>query len=297
MENFRDYYEILATNQGATGEEIKQAYRRLARKYHPDLNPGDKAAEEMFKLLNEAYEVLADPELRSQYDECNAEQWADFNQFIDQLLNREDLGNAKPAQSEAEATDAYQPGKHKTTYKVKTRTTPRDAEAELSVPLEKAYLGGRERIRLEDGRSLEVNMPPGMITGQRIRLRGQGVSGGDLYLNITVDLHPFFELDGEDILCTVPITPSEAALGATISIPTLDGYVKMNIPPGCQHGQKLRLASKGYPSGPSERGDQIVDIEIVIPTRLSPDEKAIYQELLEVESLSPRSNLMMPYHA
>jgi curved DNA-binding protein len=159
------------------------------------------------------------------------------------------------------------------------------------VPLEKAYSGGRERIRLEDGRSLEVNMPAGMVTGQRIRLKGQGKSGGDLYLRIEVLPHEFFKLEGTDIVCELPITPCEAVLGGQIEAPTLDGWVKMTIPAGVRPGQRLRLGSKGYPGVDGNRGDQLVQIRIDVPRKVSPQEHELYEKLRQIESYKPRTEL------
>ncbi|MBF2002093.1 MAG: J domain-containing protein [Synechococcales cyanobacterium C42_A2020_086] len=314
MQNFRNYYAILGVSRDATIEEIKKSYRKLARKYHPDMNPGDKAAEEKFKDLGEAYEVLSDASKRAQYDQYSrfwkqsgfqgsaprAKTWGnrsgnrdddmdfsqfrDFNSFVDELLNRHPEKTSTTTER-----DPYRPGKTKTAYTV-SRPSPRNAEARLTVPLERAYTGGRERIRLEDGRSLEVNMPGGMMTGQKIRLRGQGVAGGDLFLNIEVPPHPFFKLDGIDIYCQLPITPSEAVLGGPIEVPTLDGLVKMMIPAGVRSGQKLRLGGKGYPIE-GERGDQIVEVQIVTPRDLSPTERELYEKLRQLETFNPRANL------
>ncbi len=319
MQNFRNYYEILGVSRQADGTAIKQAYRKLARQYHPDLNPDDRAAEERFKLLGEAYEVLSDPERRAQYEkfsqywrqqgftsgrghdgkpiipeertssrlsleDFNFGQFLDFNSFIDQLLSRHPpsatyQGNPDPDQSpqgQGRSSDDRR---------------RRDAEANLTIPLEKAFQGGRERIRLEDGRSLEVNMPAGMVTGQRIRLRGQGIGGGNLYLRIEVEPHPFFELQGSDILCRLPITPSEAVLGSTIEVPTLDGSLRTTLPQGAQTGQLVRLVDRGYPIGQGQRGDLLLELEVVVPSSLSDREKAIYQELRQVETFNPRQNL------
>jgi len=318
MQNFRNYYDILGVNRDATPEDIKRAFRRLARQYHPDLNPGNKAAEDRFKDINEAYEVLSDTDKRSQYDQfgrywnrpgfqatggrsggrgwngrsnerttddANFGEFSDFNSFVDQLLNRRERSPG----STSTVQESFRPGSSKSTYTV-PRTKPRDAEARLTVPLDRAYTGGRERIRLEDGRSLEVNMPSGMVSGQRVRLKGQGVSGGDLYLKIDVAPHPFFTLEGSDVLCQLPITPSEAVLGGSIEVPTLDGLVKMTIPPGVRSGQRLRLANKGYPIG-GDRGDQIVEIQIVIPKELSEQEQELYEKLRQLETFNPRANL------
>jgi len=320
MQNFRNYYAILGVAKDASVEEIKKVYRRLARQYHPDLNPGDKAAEEKFKDVSEAYEVLSDPNKRAQYDQFgqhwkqsgfqsgtrpasndswndrsggerspvedfNVNDFPDFNSFVEQLLHR----SGTP--SSTSSRDTFRPGTTKTAYTVTARPARKDAEAKLSVPLEKAYVGGRERIRLEDGRSLEVNMPSGMVTGQRIRLKGQGIGGGDLYLKITVESHAFFKLEGADIRCELPITPSEAVLGSQVEAPTLDGLVKMAVPPGVKSGQRLRLANKGYPTDSGRRGDQIVEIQIVVPKHPTSQEKELYEKLRQFESFNPRADL------
>lgn len=318
MENFRNYYDILGVSREATFSDIKQAYRKLARQYHPDLNPGDQAAEDQFKLLSEAYTVLSDDEKRAQYEKFS-EYWQqegfkkgqgksvvgdifggrisledfgfgefpDFNIFVDQLLNR----RSSARRGAGDAVDGYA-ADNASSYEATKTTGRRDAEADLTIPLEKAFRGGRERIRLEDGRSLEVNMPAGMVTGQRIRLRGQGIGGGNLYLRIQVDPHPFYTLRGNDVYCRVPITPSEAALGSTIDIPTLDGPVRTTLPQGAQTGQIIQLSGRGYLAGQERRGDQIVELEIVVPTGLSDREKALYEELRQTERFRPRADLL-----
>lgn len=324
MRNFRDYYQILGVDRDASSEEIKRAYRRLARRYHPDMNPGDRAAEEKFKAINEAYQVLSDPTRREQYDRYG-EYWAqpgfrsrspqrstsrrngtsvqeeldlsqdNFQEFLDQLLGRRSRSTAvppdPPRRSLTIETDYFRPGTTKTAYTVVNR---RDAEATLEIPLEKAYEGGRERIRLGDGRSLEVTLPPAMVTGQRIRLRGQGTGGGDLYLKIYVMPHPIFRLEDYDIVCELPITPSEAALGGQVEAPTLDGWVKMSVPAGVRNGQRLRLAGKGYPRPDGNRGDQLVELVITLPPQLSEAERELYRQLQAVESYNPRAHLVYP---
>ncbi|MGB3788813.1 MAG: J domain-containing protein [Phormidesmis sp.] len=362
MQNFRDYYQILGVSPDASAEEIKRAYRGLARQYHPDVNPGDKAAEEKFKVLGEAYGVLSDTDKRQQYEQYSqywnkkvGKGWGkkskrsskdadysafeDFDNFVEQLLKQhqatdksvsrwaveqtysgaasrtaaETNSAAKTTRRRAEATrpspeqdkqpdraaqvreSREQPASDRQPRPIYRRqpapSSRRDAEADLTVPLEKAYAGGRERVRLEDGRSLEVSMPPGMVTGQRIRLKGQGIDGGNLYLRIEVEPHDYFTLQDGDVYCRLPLSPSEAVLGGTIAMPTLGGPVNMLIPPGVQSRQRLRLSGKGYPIGQGLYGDQIVEIDVVMPTVLDDEEKALYQELRNVERFNPRVGL------
>jgi curved DNA-binding protein len=319
MQNLRNYYEVLEVPSNATGDEIKKAFRKLARRYHPDVNPGDLTAEEKFKNLNEAYEVLSDDEKRSQYDlflrqqktakrqpfnknnTTKAAEYGDFNSFVEQMRNRRTTTRTSTATQEnprirVNSTEGYRPGTVKTPKPPTQKPSsvrPRDIEARLTLPLEKAYLGGKERIRLEDGRSLEVEMPSGMLDGQKIRLKGQGIAGGDLYLKITVAPHALFELQGADIYCQIPVTPSEAVLGGAVEVPTIDGLVKMTVPSGVRSGQRLRLANKGYPRGKdNSRGDQLVEIVIVTPKEISEEERDLYRQIRELETFKPRKNLV-----
>ncbi len=314
LQNFRDYYELLGVPRDASNEEIKKVYRQLARRYHPDVNPGNKEAEEKFKDIGEAYEVLSDQGKRAQYDqfsrywkggsrkqktdsrsgrsgieELDFGQFSDFNTFLEQVLGRNN--NRVGATADTGTRDVFRPGTKRTAYTVSSRAGRRNVEARLTLPLEKAYQGGKERIRLEDGRSLEVSLPDGMFTGQSIRLREQGIAGGDLYLKITVSPHPFFKVEGADIFCQLPITPSEAVLGGQVEVPTLDGLVKMSIPSGVRSGQRLRLANKGYPDDKGRRGDQIVEIQIVAPKNLSSQERELYEKLRQIETFKPRLDL------
>jgi curved DNA-binding protein len=302
MQQLRNYYQVLGVPKDATSEEIKKSFRKLARQYHPDVNPDNKGAEEKFKDINEAYDVLSDEVKRADYD----------SQFFGRGKRKptsrfqnppraENGRTSAPPRPAAEYWQDYSPGTAKRTKPVTPppRTPPRDVEAKLTIPLEKAYRGGRERIRLEDGRSLEVEMPAGMIDGQRIRLKEQGINGGDLYLKIGIAPHPFFELQGSDIACQVPVTPSEAILGSSVEVPTIDGLVKMTVPKGVKPGQKLRLAQKGYPSGRGEgrgpmgdRGDQLVEIQIAIPPEPSPEELELYQAIRNLEQYNPRQKFL-----
>ena len=351
MQNFRNYYQILGVPKDASADEIKKAYRRLARQLHPDVNPGDKSADDRFKDINEAYDILSDIDKRAQYDQFskfwkqkgfqgkqgvripnfstwgggktsikkNAENvdfsdYSDFNKFLDQVLGRRREVRMATANDAARVSspEPWNTASKKTSYVANSREDRReiddreirretreiddrelrqDMDARLTLRLERAYSGGTERIRLEDGRAIEVNLPPAMVSGQRIRLRNQGIAGGDLYLKITVSPHPFFRLEMSDICCELPLTPSEAVLGGDVEVPTLDGRVKMKLPPGVTSGKRLRLAGKGYPTGNGDRGDQLVEIQVVIPKEISEEERELYEKLREVESFKPRQDL------
>ncbi len=309
MQNLRtsvpNYYQTLGVTSDAPPEQIKKEFRSLARRYHPDLNPGDKVAEERFKQINEAYDILSDDKKRQQYDlQLFGTSRRRFTRtrngngdFIGNLW--QDLKNQsnsatkpKPPRTRPKTNTDYSPGN---TKRIKSVPQARDIEAKLTLPLSKAYEGGRERIRLEDGRSLEVDMPAGMYNGQKIRLKGQGIQGGDLYLKIFIEEHPFFQLEGVDISCEIPITPSEAIVGGAIEVPTIDGLVKMNVPAGVKSGQRLKLANKGYPNSRGQRGDQLVIIKVVIPTKVSEAEKQFYQQIREIEQFNPRQKLINFY--
>jgi curved DNA-binding protein len=318
MQNLRtaviNYYEVLGVDSNASPEEIKKEFRRLARRYHPDLNPGDKQAEEQFKQINEAYDILSDDLKRRQY---NNQLFAGKRRLIRNSYpsrnNGFDIGgfwqgvtsNQKTVNKTASSRNSvngnrppttadFRPGNSKTIKSVASapRNQAKDIEAKLTLPLQKAYQGGRERIRLEDGRSLEVDMPPAMYHGQKIRLKGQGINGGDLYLKILIKSDPFFQLEGCDISCEIPLTPSEAIVGGAIEVPTIDGLVKMNVPAGVKSGQRLKLANKGYPNIRGQRGDQLVIVKIVFPTEVTEAEKKLYEQIREIEQFKPRHKLI-----
>ncbi|MBE9222033.1 J domain-containing protein [Cyanobacterium stanieri LEGE 03274] len=316
-----NYYQILGVDPSATLVDIKKEFRSLARRYHPDLNPGDKNAEEMFKKINEAYDTLSDDSKRSQYDlligasrrrvvrpkasNGSGFPFTNINNVWDDLRSNTKTNipkNNSPRSSTSNfnrtrstRTEDYQSSSAKRIKSVPPRPKAKDIEAKLSLPLEKAYSGGRERIRLEDGRSLEIDMPPAMYHGQKIRLKGQGIRGGDLYLKILIEEHPFFKLQKTDISCEIPLTPAEAIVGGAIEIPTIDGLVKMNVPAGVKSGQRLKLADKGYPNIRGERGDQMVILRIVPPNQVSEKEKELYKQIREIETFNPRQDLLNYY--
>lgn len=320
MQEIRNYYEILGVTRNASAEDVKKAFRRLARQYHPDLNPGDKVAEDKFKDISEAYEILSDTSRREQYDRF-AKSWRpkkpktesrpdntpptsadrppaeadDFDSFIDRLLGRRNrTSNNPPPRREPPPDERDSDGgyyRNDPTGGYTNAPKPKNVEAELTLPIERAYAGGRERIKLEDGRSLEVDMPPGMLAGQKIRLRGQGVAGGDLFLKINIAPSNLFRIEGNDVHCQLPITPAEAVLGGFVEVPTLDGLVKISLPPSITPGQRLRLAGKGFPNDRGKRGDQLLEIQIVVPKNPTNPELELYQKLREIETFNPRLDL------
>jgi curved DNA-binding protein len=293
QQRLRNYYEILGVARDASGEEVKKTFRKLARQYHPDVNPGNKAAEEKFKDINEAYDVLSDETKRADYDKLLFGKKKSWSDRLKTPRNGNGTGGSYRQDFDEWKVRDFNPGTVKRP-KVVTAANParRDVEARLTLPLEKAYLGGRERIRLEDGRSLEVDMPPGMMDGQKIRLKNQGLNGGDLYLKITIARHPFFNVQGADIYCQIPVTPSEAVLGSAVEVPTIDGLVKMTVPKGVRAGQRLRLSNKGYPDGKGDRGDQLVEIQIAIPPEPTAEELELYQQIRQKEQFNPRRNFI-----
>lgn len=289
---FKDYYSILGVEPGAGEAEIKTAYRRLARKYHPDVSK-ESGAEERFKAVNEAYEALRDPQKRAAYDQLRARGYrpgdefqpppgfggaqgyeevfgggAGFSDFFESLFGRMRGNGAGPRAQRPEESAA------------------RETRAKLVVPLELAFKGGSQRIQV-DGRTLEVKVPAGIRAGQAIRLAGQGTRGRDLMLEVEFRAHPDFELDGRNILYTLPVAPWEAALGATITVPTLGGPVDLKIPAGTDAGRRLRLRGRGLPGSPA--GDQIVEVEIHAPKAETEAEKALYRKMAETFRFNPRA--------
>lgn len=353
-----DYYQILGVSRSASEEEIKKAYRKLALKYHPDRNPGDKAAEEKFKEISEAYQVLSDPEKRAQYDRFGHaafEQGAGFSggfdfggTTFDDLFGElfgDFFGGRGRARSRArrgedlryDLTLSFEEAVFgaKKTIEV-PRLTPCEAchgrgtrdGAERSpctacrgtgqLRFQQGFFtiartcnqcGGqgtviRDPCRVcrgqgvvEKAHALRVQIPPGVDTGTRLKLRGEGGVGqnggppGDLYVFIQVQPHPLFTRQGKDIVCEIPITFPQAALGAEIDVPTLDGKVKMKVPPGTQSGTVFRLKGKGVPGIQGGKGDELVRITVEVPRKLSPKQRELLEQFARAsgEEVHPSS--------
>jgi curved DNA-binding protein len=323
---FQDYYEILGVPRTASEAAISKAYRKLARKYHPDVSK-EKGAEEKFKQIAEAYAVLKDPEKRKKYDALGPNWHAgeDFTpppgwqEFHFEFPGRSKGRGRAPFGFEGVGggfSDFFAMLFGEGLGEVGRRATPpgpgswftraHAQEADLTISLEEAYRGGSKSIVLQtveygpDGtarpvsKRYEVKLPPGVTEGSHIRLAGQGSISpgggqrGDLFLRVHVAPHPHFKLDKHDLLMEVPVTPWEAALGAKVDVPTLDGAVTMTLPPATQGGQRFRLRGKGLPLPGGERGDLYVTIQITVPRTLTPKERALFQELEKSSAFNPR---------
>jgi len=301
---FRDYYEVLGVPRTATADEIKRAYRQLARKHHPDLQPvaARARAAERFKEINEAYEVLSDPDKRAKYNALGADwkggmdftpppgadreytvrtgEWedGDFSDFFASIFGRPAGGTRRGG--------------------VRMPTAGDDIEGELPLTLDDVLRGGQRRITL-DGRSLDVTIPRGIRDGATLRMAGQGGRGsnggppGDVFLRVRLTPHPRYRVAGDDLEMDLPLWPWQAVLGAEVRVDTPDGPVTLTVPPGTQSGQRLRLRGRGLPRGGDGRGDLYAVVRIVVPTRPSAAERAAY-ETLRREATAPADRPATP---
>ncbi len=315
---FKDYYKTLGVERDAKPEEIKRAYRRLARKFHPDVSE-EANAEDRFKEVQEAYEVLKDPEKRTAYDRFGANwkagqdfrpppDWqpdvefagggytdaGDFSDFFESLFGAAGQRRSRRAPGHGHAHGHV-------------RMKGEDLHTKVMIPLEDAYHGTTRSLSLQvpevdaNGhvttrtRTLNVKIPKGVREGQRIRLAGQGGPGiggapaGDLYLEVLFEPNHTFRTDGRDVYVDLPVTPWEAALGRSVPVPTLGGTVDLKIPPGSQSGTKLRLKGRGLPGKPP--GDQYVVLEVVAPKADTPEARALYERMEREMAFDPRAKL------
>ena len=310
---YKDYYKILGVSKNATTDEIGKAYKKLARKYHPDLNQSDKKAEDRFKEVNEAHEVLKDPEKRKMYDQLgpNWQNGQNFQRPSGFENMRFDFGGGGGGFGASGFSDFFETlfgggargfsgafgggGSPFEGARGGFASQPRkgqDVEATLSLTLEEAFHGGKKALTLSGAqgaapRSFEVNIPAGVKSGARIRLAGQGDPGasggpaGDMYLKVVLQAHPDFTVDDADLIYDLHLPPWDAALGCKATIPTLSGKVEVTIAPGAGSGKKLRLRGKGLGSG-KNKGDQLVRIAIDIVEPLNPEAKELWEKLREV---------------
>jgi curved DNA-binding protein len=325
---YRDYYQTLGVARTATADEIKKAYRRLARKFHPDVSK-EKDAEEKFKQVQEAYEVLKDPEKRAAYDQLGSD-WKNGQQFRPPPdwgsgfefrgggagggFRARGFGGGMGAE-DAEVDPAFSdffsqlfgggsPFGARGGAGARARAG-RDHHARIDIELEEAFRGGTRTMELKrpelgpDGslrtstHTVKVTIPAGVTNGQSLRLAGQGESGsggraGDLYLEVHIRPHRQYQLDGKDVTVTLPIAPWEAALGATVPVPTLGGTVEMRIPAGAQTGQRLRLRGRGLPGTPP--GDEYAQLKVVLPPADTPQAKELYEQMQRDLNFNPRES-------
>jgi curved DNA-binding protein len=327
----RDYYDVLGVARDASADAIKKAYRAQARKYHPDVNPGDKKAEASFKEAQQAYDILSDPEKRVLYDNygkaafegvsagprSGASEWtarqAGPGGGYDQSFDFSDFfgpgaaGAAGAAEGDVGGGGIFEEllGRMRGGRGRQRPTGPRpgrNVEANLTIPFLTAIRGGETKfdIEREDGKreTLAVKIPPGTESGAKLRLRGQGEPGehggprGDLTLHVNVEPHPYFTRDGRNLSVEVPITVPEATLGAKIEVPTLDGRKALPIPAGTSSGQKLRLRGQGVPaSGNKPAGDLFLIPRIVVPKKVDEDSQRLITEFGERNPLNPREGI------
>ena len=285
--SYTDYYEVLGVPHDADQDAIRRAYRRLARQYHPDLN-SDEDAEERFKELGEAYEVLADPEKRGRYDRLGAD-WHEAeqqapNENFAEFFTDQGWGDGTGVEFGGDLFEALFGAR---AQRGGGSLRGRDREAVLELSLEDALAGGRRRLAL-DGRHVNVNFPAGVRDGQLIRLAGRGAEGfyggppGDLFLRVVLKPHPRFHRRGDhDLDLDLPITPSQAALGATVTVETPTGSAQIRVPPGSSSGRRLRLRGRGLPKRGGETGDLYAVVKIVVPKTLSDRERELYEKLAE----------------
>lgn len=313
--DYKDYYKIIGVSKDASQDEIKRAYRKLARKYHPDVSK-EADAEARFKEVGEAYEALKDPEKRAAYDQLggNWKAGQDFNPPPDWDAGFEFSGGGFTGGNDADYSDFFeslfgrgfgsaQAGRQYGAYQARGE----DHHAKVLIDLEDAYQGASRSISLQSPevdssghiitkqRSLNVKIPKGVKQGQRIRLSGQGSPGigdapaGDLYLEIEFKPHPIYRAEAHDVYLDLPVTPWEAALGATVKVPTPDGMVDLKITKGATSGRKLRLKARGIPGQPP--GDLYVVVQITLPPAESEAAKDLYRKMEQELAYNPRSKL------
>ncbi len=292
---YKDYYKILGVSRDVPQDELKKAYRKLARKYHPDVSK-EANAEAKFKEVGEAYEALKDPEKRAQYDQIGSSYqhgqsfnpppgWGgqggagmgggNFSSFFESMFSGGGMGGNDQFFAQGE-----------------------DVNAKITVSLEDAFNGAKKSIRRPGGANqtgtINVKIPAGITSGKKIRLAGQGKAGagveaGDLFLEINIANHAYYQVEDKDVIINLPISPWEAALGAKITVPTLAGKISLTIPTSAKSGQKMRLKGRGLPG--KQAGDQIVVLQIMTPPADTPEAKQLYQQMAEELNFNPRETL------
>jgi curved DNA-binding protein len=307
---YKDYYEVLGVERSASADEIKKAYKKLAHKFHPDVSKEAKA-EERFKEISEAYQTLKDPEKRAAYDRLGTQYrpGQDFTPPPDWQQQFRWGGSADGAQGaggfsfdDLDLSDLFA-GMSRARRGARANAPIRgdDYEAAVHLTLDQAFNGTQLDLDLPQGR-ITARIPKGATTGQRLRLRGQGGKGlnggpgGDLFLDIVLHEHPLFRVDGHDLYIDLPLAPWEAALGATIEVPTMTGAVNLKVPAGTAAGKRLRLAKKGLPKPAGGEGDLYAVVQVVNPTVLDERERELYGELARHSKFDPRVHFAEAAH-
>ncbi len=297
----RNLYTILGVSKGASQQDIKSAYRKLAKKHHPDANPGDAKIEEKFKEISAAYNILGDEKQKARYDrgeidEAGQEKMSGFggggrtrtySQSGAGFGGAEDIFSEIFGNFRTGGSRARQPEKG------------RDRKFAIEISFSEAALGGKRRLTMgEGGRTLDVNIPAGIADGKQIRLKGQGEKGpgggpaGDILINVTVKPHVFFQRDGKNVIVELPVSLPEAVLGAQVKVPTVDGTVSLKVPPGSNTGSTLRLKGKGIASGAKgARGDQLVRLKVVLPEDQDDELQDLVTKWAESHPYDARSKL------
>jgi curved DNA-binding protein len=306
---YKDYYAVMGVERKASAEEIKKAYRKLARKYHPDVSK-EPGAEEKFKEIGEAYETLKDPEKRAAYDQLGSHRPG--QEFRPPPGWEQQFGGGRFSFDDLDLGDLFAGlagGRHRAGRgDGKIQMPGEDYEVTAHITLDDAYRGAELDLELtvpeydENGfshrvrRAFKARIPKGATDGQRLRLPGKGGKGfnggrdGDLYLNIALHPHRLFRVSGHDLFFDLPLAPWEAVLGATVQVPTLGGPVRLRVPPGTHAGQHLRLAKRGLPKPNGGEGDLFAIVQIAVPTAVSERERALFKELAEASTFNPRGH-------
>lgn len=296
---YKDYYKILGVNRNASAEEIRKAYRKLALKYHPDKNPGDKAAEERFKDINEAYQALGDPQKRARYDQLGSaySSWQrrgapgdfDWSQWFGGMPSgtRVEVGGLDDLFGEGMFSEFFRSifGGMDASTRTGGRTRPAAAyQQPVTISLAEAYHGTTRQVN-SGSRRLQVKIPPGVKTGSKVRVAGGAPDGSDLYLLIEVADDPRFERDGDDLKTTASVDAFTAMLGGEADVETMTGKVKLSVPPGTQPEQVFRLAGRGMPrlKSRNEKGDLYVRLKVTVPKYLSPKQRALIEEASKIK--------------
>ena len=325
--NYKDYYKVLGVPNTATQEEIKKAYRALAMKYHPDKTKGAKGAEDKFKEINEANEVLSNPESRRKFDQLGADwktgaqarpqpgyggghsggratrggedefqfEGTGFSDFFEQFFG----GRA----GRSRGASPFNPQEFANSHEEPEALRGQDIQGDILITLDEVLKGAMRAISVrrtnaktgrEETETYQVRIPKGVQAGQSIRVSGKGGEGsnggraGDIYLRVRYAQHPDWQVRGSDLMGQLELAPWEAVLGATVPVPTLEGSVSVKVPAGFQQGQKLRVRGKGLPAGGTKRGDLYVEASIQVPTQAGKEEERLWKELAAASGFNPR---------